>query len=164
MLARVCNGSYILQSLEEQAMSRTLMIGDLARLTGTKVNTIRFYEDIGLLPRAIRTASGRRTYASPDVRRLSFIRHGRALGFSTDEIRSLLDLADAPDKDCAQAAAIARRHLADIEVRIGRLRTLQEALCEVAVSCEGGRAADCRVIEAIADTELLPTTSKWKPT
>ena len=131
------------------------MIGDLARLTGTKVNTIRFYEDIGLLPRAIRTASGRRVYDNPDVRRLAFIRHGRALGFSTDEIRSLLALAAQPDRDCAEAAAIARRHLAGIDLRIDRLNTLREALADVAVSCEGGRAANCRVIEAIADTELV---------
>ena len=132
------------------------MIGDLARLTGTKVNTIRFYEDIGLLPRAIRTASGRRIYAGSDVRRLSFIRHARALGFSTDEIRSLLALAGEPERDCSEAAAIARRHLADIEIRIARLKTLREALADVAVSCEGGRTADCRVIEAIADAELAP--------
>ena len=139
-------------------MPRTLMIGDLARLTGTKVNTIRFYEDIGLLPRAVRTASGRRTYASLDVRRLVFIRHGRALGFSTDEIRSLLALADEPDRDCSEAAAIARRHLADIEVRLARLVALRDALAEVAVSCEGGRVADCRVMEAIADTEIAVET------
>lgn len=135
------------------------MIGDLARLTGTKVNTIRFYEDIGLLHRAIRTASGRRTYAGPDVRRLAFIRHARVLGFSTDEIRSLLALADEPDRDCSEAAAIARRHLADIDVRIGRLVTLRQALTEVAVSCGGGRAAECRVIEAIADAEGGLTSS-----
>lgn len=134
------------------------MIGDLARLTGTKVNTIRFYEDIGLLHRAIRTASGRRTYANSDVRRLAFIRHGRALGFSIDEIRSLLALANQPDGDCSEAAAIARRHLADIEVRIARLEALRAALGDVAVSCEGGRVDECRVIEAIADAEL-PTAS-----
>ena len=132
------------------------MIGDLARLTGTKVNTIRFYEDIGLLPRAIRTASGRRIYVGSDVRRLAFIRHGRALGFSTAEMRSLLALADEPDKDCSEAAVIARRHLADIELRITRLETLRKALADVAESCEGGRAAECRVIEAIADSELTP--------
>lgn len=135
-------------------MPTTLMIGDLARRTGTKVNTIRFYEDIGLLPRAVRTASGRRTYASSDVRRLAFIRHGRALGFSIDEIRSLLGLAEQPDRDCSEAAAIARRHVADVEIRIARLKALRDALGDVAVSCEGGRAADCRVIEAIADSEL----------
>lgn len=136
-------------------MSGILMIGELARLTGTKVNTIRFYEGIGLLPRPIRTASGRRVYGSPDVRRLTFVRHGRALGFSTDEIRSLLALAGEPERDCSEAAAIARRHVADVELRIARLTALRDALGDVAVSCENGRVADCRVIEAIADSELL---------
>lgn len=135
-------------------MTKRLAIGDLARQTGTKVNTIRFYEDICLLPRAVRTASGRRSYSVVDVRRLAFIRHGRGLGFSVDEIRSLLALSDEPERDCAEAAAIARRHLQDIETRIARLETLRDALSEVAVSCEGGRARDCRVIEAIAGTDL----------
>lgn len=135
-------------------MTKRLAIGDLARRTGTKVNTIRFYEDIGLLPRALRTASGRRTYGAADVRRLAFIRQGRGLGFSVEEIRSLLALADEPERDCAEAAAIARGHLRDIEMRITRLETLRDALAEVAVSCEGGRAADCPVIEAIAGAEL----------
>ena len=75
-------------------MTKRLAIGDLARQTGTKVNTIRFYEEIGLLPLPNRTASGRRTYATADVRRLAFIRHGRGLGFSIDEIRSLFALDD----------------------------------------------------------------------
>ncbi|MBN9506652.1 MAG: helix-turn-helix domain-containing protein [Sphingopyxis granuli] len=138
-------------------MTKRLAIGDLARQTGTKVNTIRFYEDIGLLPRAVRTASGRRSYGIPDVRRLAFVRHSRALGFSVEEIRSLLALSDEPERDCAEAAAIARRHLQDIETRITRLETLRDALSEVAVSCEGGRARDCRVIEAIAGTDLPVT-------
>lgn len=135
-------------------MAKRLAIGDLGRQTGTKVNTIRFYENIGLLPRPIRTASGRRIYGEADVRRLAFIRHGRGLGFSVEEIRSLLALADEPERDCAEAAAIARQHLLDIEARIARLKTLRDALAEVAVSCEGGRARDCRVIEAIAGADL----------
>lgn len=135
-------------------MAKRLAIGDLARQTGTKVNTIRFYEEIGLLPDALRTASGRRSYEASDVRRLAFIRHGRQLGFSIPEIRSLLALSDQPDRDCAEAAAIAREHLLEIEVRIARLETLRSALTDVATSCEGGRAAECRVIEAIAETEL----------
>ena len=130
------------------------MIGELARLTGTKVNTIRFYEDIGLLPVAARTASGRRVYVTSDARRLTFVRHGRTLGFSTGELRSLLALVDEPERDCSEAAAIARGHLAQIELRIARLGTLRDALSDVAVSCEGGRAAECRVIEAIADIDL----------
>tara|TARA_R110002167_G_scaffold161018_3_gene357158 strand:+ start:547 stop:975 length:429 start_codon:yes stop_codon:yes gene_type:complete len=131
-----------------------LAIGDLARQTGTKVNTIRFYENIGLLPCPMRTASGRRIYCAADVRRLSFIRHGRGLGFSVDEIRSLLALADEPERDCAEAAAIAQRHLQDIEARITRLETLRTALANVASSCDGGRIADCQVIEAIAGVDL----------
>lgn len=131
-------------------MMKRLAIGDLARRTGTKVNTVRFYEDIGLLPRPIRTASGRRSYDAADVRRLSFIRHGRGLGFSVNEIRSLLALADEPDRDCAEAAAIARHHLQDVEVRIAKLQTLHTALANLEASCDGGRIADCRIIEAIA--------------
>jgi DNA-binding transcriptional MerR regulator len=138
-------------------MTKRLAIGDRARQTGTKVNTIRFYEDIGLLPHASRTASGRRSYDAPDVRRLSFIRHGRELGFSVAEIRSLLALADEPDRDCGEAAAIARRHLKDIETRLARLETLRVALAEVANSCGGGRAADCRVIEANGGTDRPPS-------
>jgi DNA-binding transcriptional MerR regulator len=99
-------------------------------------------------------ASGRRTYIAADVRRLSFIRHGRSLGFSVDEIRSLLALSDQPERDCGEAAAIARQHLRDIEERIARLQTLRSALVGVAASCDGGRAADCHVIEAIAGVAL----------
>lgn len=135
-------------------MAERLAIGDLARQTGTKVNTIRFYEEIGLLPEALRTASGRRSYEASDLRRLAFIRHGRQLGFSIPEIRSLLALSDQPERDCAEAAAIARAHLHEIEVRIARLETLRSALTDVATSCEGRRAAECWVIEAIAGTEL----------
>lgn len=135
-------------------MTKRLAIGDLARQTGTKVNTIRFYEEIGLLPEAPRTASGRRSYDVTDLRRLAFIRHGRQLGFSIPEIRSLLALSDEPDQDCAEAAAIARAHLHDIGIRIARLETMRLALTDVATTCEGGRAAECRVIEAIAGIDL----------
>lgn len=129
---------------------KPLMIGDVAAATGTKVNTVRFYEEIGLMPRAVRTESGRRTYGKPDILRLAFIRHGRAMGFSIDEIRSLLALSGEPDRDCADAAAIARRHLGDVEERIRRLKRLRVELTKITESCDGGRAADCSVIEAIA--------------
>lgn len=126
-----------------------LMIGDLARRTGTKVNTIRFYEDIGLMPEAARTSGGRRTYGEGQVRQLGFIRHARELGFSVDEIRSLIALSADPDQDCHEAGAIARRHLASVEDRITRLVALRDALSEATRSCEGGKIADCRVMEAI---------------
>lgn len=126
-----------------------LMIGDLAKRTGTKVNTIRFYEDIGLMPEAARTSGGRRTYGEGQVRQLGFIRHARELGFSVDEIRSLIALSADPDQDCHEAGAIARRHLASVEDRITRLVALRDALSEATRSCEGGKIADCRVMEAI---------------
>ncbi|MBX9847041.1 MAG: helix-turn-helix domain-containing protein [Xanthobacteraceae bacterium] len=129
---------------------RPLMIGDVAAATGTKVSTVRFYEQIGLLARAARTESGRRTYGQPDVLRLAFIRRGRAMGFSIDEIRSLLELSDRPDGDCAKAAVIARRHLGEVEERIRQLTRLRVELTTLAKSCDGGRAADCSVIGAIA--------------
>ena len=132
-------------------MQNRLMIGDLAKRTGTKVNTVRFYEDIGLLPVAARTPSGRRTYQESDLKRLAFIRHGRALGFSIDEIRSLMKLSDEPDRDCGEAGAIAQRHLVDIEQRIARLELLRDELRTVATSCAGGESSQCRVIELIAD-------------
>ena len=131
-------------------MSR-LMIGDLARRTGTKVNTVRFYEDIGLLPRPARLESGRRTYQESDVRRLSFIRHGRALGFSIEELRSLMKLSDEPDRDCGEAGAIARQHLVNVEERIARLEILRDELKKVATSCAGGRSSRCQVIELISE-------------
>lgn len=131
-------------------MTSRLMIGDLAAATGTKVNTIRFYEDIGLMPPAARTASGRRTYGQSDVSRLAFIRHGRALGFSIDEVRSLMDLSSDPDRDCADASAIARRHLRDVEERLARLELLRDELTKIADSCDGGLTASCSVIEALS--------------
>lgn len=126
-----------------------LMIGDLAKRTGTKVNTIRFYEEIGLMPEAPRTPGGRRTYGEPQVRQLGFIRHARELGFSVDEIRSLIALSANPDQDCNETGTIARQHLANVEDRITRLIALRDALSAATRSCDGGRIADCRVMEAI---------------
>ncbi|MFX7768289.1 MerR family DNA-binding protein, partial [Acinetobacter baumannii] len=89
-------------------------MGELARATATKVTTIRFYVQIGVLETPERTSSGRRTYGDGDVDRLNFVRNGRRLGFSIEEIRSLLALADQPERDCAEAAEIAARHLVGV--------------------------------------------------
>jgi len=128
-----------------------MMIGDLARRTDTKVNTIRFYEDIGLMPKAVRTGSGRRTYAERDFERLSFIRQGRQLGFSVEEIRSLLTLTADPDQSCNEVADLARRHLASVEARIARLERLRGELKRATSTCNNGKVANCRVVEAIID-------------
>ena len=131
-------------------MPKVLMIGDLARETGTKVNTIRFYEEVGLLPVPARTASGRRTYGRKDLRRLAFIRHARALGFGTVVIRSFLNLAEHPEQECGEASAMAARHLADVEQRIKQLMALKTELRGMIAKCgKGRRVADCRILEAL---------------
>ena len=126
------------------------MIGDLASATGTKVNTIRFYEDIGLMRRAARTTSGRRTYDSAAVSRLRFIRRARKLGFDTDEIRALLALSDEPNRQCEEVSTLARAHKASIDEKIVQLEQLRDELDRVAASCAGGTVANCRIMEALS--------------
>jgi DNA-binding transcriptional MerR regulator len=132
-----------------------MMIGQLARETSTKVTTIRFYETIGLLAVPSRTDSGRRTYGRADVQRLQFIRNGRRLGFSIDEIRSLIGLAENPDQDCGAASAIAARHLDDVEIRLTQLSSLRNELATLARSCTSAQIADCGIIRAISQTSGL---------
>lgn len=128
-----------------------MRIGELARETGTKVTTIRFYEQIGLLETVARTGSGRRIYAHADLERLHFIRNARRLGFSVDEIRSLIALANQPERDCAEAAKIAARHLADVQERLRQLRALRDELAAMSNPlCGASRMAECRVIQTIA--------------
>lgn len=131
-------------------MSKAMAIGDLARATGTKVNTIRFYEEVGLMPVPFRTASGRRSYDSRDLRRLAFIRHARALGFSTALVRSLLELSDEPDRECGEVREIAQCYLGEVEERIARLEALRSELSRMVADCASGRrVADCRILEAL---------------
>ncbi len=128
-----------------------LGIGELARRTGTKVQTIRYYEEIGLLPPPPRTVGNQRRYDRAAQQRLAFIRHARELGFSLDAIRTLLDLVDHPEQPCERADAVARARLAEVESRIVRLLALKEELERMVCECRGGRVAQCRVIEVLAD-------------
>ena len=127
-----------------------MKIGELSRSTDTKVTTIRFYEEIGLLNRPARTASGRRTYTTGDVERLNFVRNGRRLGFSIEEIRSLIALASEPNRDCGEAMTIASCHLAAVEERLEQLTALRDELAVMSRDCDRQRIADCRVIHTIA--------------
>ena len=128
-----------------------LTIGALAKKTGTKVQTIRYYEQIGLMPDPGRTEGGQRRYGNADLDRLSFIRHARQLGFTLEAIRELLDLSDHPDRPCHEADAIARRQLKQVEQRLARLEALRAELKRMLHECAGGRTADCRVLEVLRD-------------
>jgi DNA-binding transcriptional MerR regulator len=132
----------------------TLSIGKLAAAADVKVPTIRFYEQIGLLPVPDRTQSDRRVYAAPTVRRLAFIKHARQLGFGIDAIRILLDLADNPDRSCDGASTLAAEQLATVEAKIIQLEALRTELVRMVSLACSGPAADCRVIEVLADLPL----------
>jgi DNA-binding transcriptional MerR regulator len=126
-------------------------IGDLAHATGCKVQTIRYYEEIGLMPEPARTAGNQRRYGRQHIDRLAFIRHSRDLGFSLDAVRELLSLSDRPDQPCDAVDRLARRQLQQIEQRLRRLTMLKSELERMLEQCAGGKVRDCRVIEALAD-------------
>ncbi|HEX2813869.1 MAG TPA: helix-turn-helix domain-containing protein [Sphingopyxis sp.] len=128
-----------------------MKIGELSRATGTNIETIRYYERIGLLPPPARTDANYRSYDGGHRARLSFVRHSRDLGFTIEEIRSLLDLSDHPDRDCGEADRIATRHLQQVEEKIAQLSALRDELQRIVGRCRGGLAGDCRVIEALGD-------------
>ncbi|MDC7823627.1 MerR family DNA-binding protein [Pseudomonas sp. BLCC-B13] len=133
-------------------MSKPLTIGVLARDSGVNLETIRFYERSGLLPAPQRSPSGYRHYQKQDVRRLRFIRRGRELGFSLEEIRSLLDLAAHPESPCASADQMVREHLDAIETRIRDLQNMRAELSKLA-GCHSGHAEHCRLLEALDDRD-----------
>lgn len=133
-----------------------LSIGTLGKKTGTKVQTIRYYEQIGLMPEPGRTEGGQRRYNEAELDRLSFIRHARQLGFPLEAIRELLDLSDEPNRPCHEADVIARRQLKQVEQRLARLEALQKELLRMVHKCSGGTASECRVLEVLRDhTECL---------
>jgi DNA-binding transcriptional MerR regulator len=130
-------------------------IGELARLSGVKVTTIRYYEEAGLLPVAARTEGNQRRYGGAEVARLNFIRHARELGFEVAAVRELLTLSGQPDRSCAEVDSIARRHVDDIDQRIAQLGALRRELQLSLEACGRGKVGECRVIEALGE----PTTA-----
>ena len=126
-------------------------IGEASRRSGVKVPTIRYYEQIGLLPVPARTEGQRRLYADSDLSRLSFIRHARELGFDVEAIRTLLSLQDNPQQSCAAADETARARLDEVDRRIASLQALRVELARMIDGCTAGRVAECRVIETLSD-------------
>ncbi|PWC26764.1 MerR family transcriptional regulator [Teichococcus aestuarii] len=132
------------------AAENSLNIGALAKATGTKVETIRWYERVGLLPAPARSAGNYRTYAEAHLGRLSFIRRARDLGFSLDQIRALLDLAEDRDRSCDAVDLIAREHLDEVDRKIADLQALRQELDALISQCRHGSVSECRIIEALA--------------
>lgn len=126
-----------------------MSIGALGKATGVHIETIRYYERIGLLPAPDRTPAGYRQYGPDHLRRLAFIRRGRDLGFDIEAIRALLRLAEQPDLPCEEADRLARQHLDAVERKIAELGRLRDALRGL-TDCHAGSVAECRIIDALA--------------
>lgn len=125
-------------------------IGTLSRRTGVNIETIRYYERSGLLVKPARTAAGYRTYGAADAERLQFIRRARDLGFSVDEVRRLLGLADRKPRSCRSVHALASDHLAEVRAKIADLRRMEKVLAGMVAECEQGTLPDCPLLATLA--------------
>ncbi len=131
-----------------------LSIGEMARRTGVKVPTIRYYEQMGLLAAPERSEGGQRRYTKREAERLGFIRHARDLGLGIDDIRELLTLGEDPEQPCGEVDAIARRHLQAVQEKIARLQGLERELSRIIEACDCGTVGDCAVLQALGDHGL----------
>lgn len=130
-------------------------IGDLARMSGVKVPTIRYYEQAGLLPPPLRTEGNQRRFGQPDLERLQFIRHARDLGLPMEAIRDLLELSAHPEAPCSRADEIAATQLKAVRHKIERLRRLETELQRIVAACGHDHVvADCQVLRALGNHAL----------
>ena len=132
-------------------MNERLTIGDLAKATGTKVVTVRYYERAGLLPVPPRTSANYRIYGANHLHRLRFIRRCRDLGFTLDQVQDLLRLSSQEDQPCGEVNRISAEHLIEVEQKIADLSRLADELRRINARCQGdGVIADCRIVEALS--------------
>jgi MerR family mercuric resistance operon transcriptional regulator len=126
-----------------------LSIGELSKQTGVHVETIRYYEKINIMPVPPRTRGGHRSYGSEHARRLSFISRSRSLGFSLEEIRSLLNLADGHDFTCADVRELTLHHADEARRKISDLKKIERTLRDMAAQCHGNHIPDCPIVDAL---------------
>jgi len=126
-----------------------ITIGRLAKLTGVKIPTIRFYEQSNLISSSCRTEGGQRRYDENVVRRLHFIRHARDLGFSMEDIRQLLALSQRPTISCQEVEEIARHHLQQVDVKIAQFKLIRSGLKHMIEACSGDSVAQCYILESL---------------
>ena len=134
-----------------------LSIGEMARRSGVKVPTIRYYEQMGLIAAPERTSGNQRRYSRAELDRLTFIRHARDLGLSLDAIRELVRLSENPAMPHDEAHRIATSHLAAIRERIARLKRMETELTRIEANCLADQAGDCNIMQVLADHGLCET-------
>lgn len=135
-------------------------IGALAKESAVNIETIRYYERIGVMPHPVRSPGGYRLYAPEHLKRLTFIRRGRELGFRLEELRELLRLVDGHRYTCAQVRALTLEHVADIRRKIADLKVLERAMTAVAARCSGSKVPDCPIIDALFEASILPLSRR----
>ena len=135
--------------MRDHASVKGLRRAELALRTGCNLETVRYYEKVGLLPEPPRTTGGYRSYDASYERRLRFVLRARELGFSLDEIRELLRLVDELDQPCAEARAVAAAHLDDVRAKIADLKRMERVLKNVVAQCADGTREDCPLIETL---------------
>ncbi len=139
-------------------VSAPLAIGTLSKRTGCNIETIRYYERTALLPAPARSPGGYRLYGAAHLKRLAFIRRARTLGFSIEEVRTLLDLADHRRRPCAEARIVAAAHLDDVRAKIADLKVMERVLKETVARCSEGTGSHCPLIEALYRDGPAPDT------
>lgn len=130
-----------------------MRIGELAEQTGCQVETIRYYERVGVLPEPQRGQNNYRYYGELHRRRLQFVRRCRDLGFSLDEVRTLLGMIDGGSKSCAEVEALARGHIEEVRAKLADLRKMESRLGDLVARCHGGNTPDCSFLEALFDSQ-----------
>ena len=135
--------------MSDHVSRRGLQRAELARRPGCNLETIRYYEKIGMIPDPPRTPAGYRVYDTSHVSRLKFILRARELGFSIDETRGLLDLVDGGDQTCAEVKERTERHLADVRAKIADLKRIEKVLSATAKRCSGEDVPECAVLETL---------------
>ena len=133
------------------ARVRSIRRGELAKVTGCNLETIRYYEKIGIMPDPPRSVKGYRSYDDTHVKRLKFVMRSRDLGFTLEEVRGLLGLVDDQSRTCAEVQIIAEDHLSDVQTKIADLQRIERVLSETVARCTGDAAPECAVIDALLE-------------
>ncbi|MBT3532939.1 MAG: helix-turn-helix domain-containing protein [Rhodospirillaceae bacterium] len=126
-----------------------LSIGGLSKRTGVNLETVRYYENIGIMPKPPRSAAGHRRYDEEHLKRLTFVKRSRELGFTLKEVRALLALVDGGDYSCGEVHELTLNHLHEVRQKIADLQRLEATLADISDQCADGTIPDCPFIETL---------------
>jgi MerR family mercuric resistance operon transcriptional regulator len=139
--------------MPEITNARGYAIGQMSRETGVNIETIRYYERIGIMPKPDRTAGGNRQYNHDQLKRLFFIRRARGLGFSLEEIRGLFEMVDRKDFSCSEVHDLTVDHLASVQDKIANLKKLEKALSAMVAECSRGDVPECPILDTLFEAD-----------